>query len=492
MAESDVKLRSNCAQVIVPTCEIHYEQCDNFFCNDCDKFICIECAKKDHRDHDWNTVRNISKQRKSDLSRKSQEIREGHLPKLTEHMSKIDSLMEQNIAQRDAELSRLEIHYQNIVTSLTQVVEDRKKELSRGLETKNKTLAEFQRKLKTKANKLQDTLDDLNKSNFLSDYNLLNVDCALNRVLSISDGEDLENLKYSLHFKEGSLTKESIGLLLGTVKDYDDFTLTKIRSFRHEKSDIICLEVDFYSNAVLVNSNQTYWDTVNIKGKLKSRDEFHSHINDFAVLPSGDIIFSDSESHLIQLSGNDVTRTVADTSPLIPEGVCLTSEGDILATMADPENENGTGLVKMFSMQGIVKREFEYDCNGKRLFKLPFRVAQNKNSDICVLDSLDTEHGVLHAISSGGHTLFIYEGTNILQHPLYAADIVCDDICNIILMDAKNHHIHLLDSGGNFLKFLTTDEGDRRHSLSLALSGDILWAGGHNGYLSVYKYTNRS
>lgn len=86
------------------------------------------------------------------------------------------------------------------MASLTQVVEDRKKELSRGLETKNKTLAEIQRKLKTKAVKLQDTMDDLKKSNFLSDYNLLNVDCALNRVLPISDGEDLEDLKYSLHF----------------------------------------------------------------------------------------------------------------------------------------------------------------------------------------------------------------------------------------------------------------------------------------------------
>lgn len=198
MAESDVKLRF--AQDVVPTCETHYEQCNNFFCNDCDKFICIECAKKDHREHDWNTVRNISKQRKSDLSRKSQEIREGHLPKLTEKMAKIDSLVEQNLAYRDAELSRLETHYRNIVTSLTQVVEDRKKELSRGLETKNKTLAKIQRKLKTKAVKLQDTMDDLKKSNFLSDYNLLNVDCALNRVLPILDGEDLEDLKYSLHF----------------------------------------------------------------------------------------------------------------------------------------------------------------------------------------------------------------------------------------------------------------------------------------------------
>lgn len=192
------------------------------------------------------------------------------------------------------------------------------------------------------------------------------------------------------------------------------------------------------------------------------------------------------------MSANDATRTVADTSPLTPEGVCLTSEGDILVTMADPEDENATGLVKMFSMRGKVKRKYEYDSSGERLFKLPFRVAQNKNSDICVLDSLDTEHGVLHTISSEGHTQFIYKGVKSLQHPLYAADIVCDDICNIILMDAKNHHIHLLDSAGNFLKFLTRDEGDRRHSLSLALSGDILWAGGHNGYLSVYKYTNNS
>lgn len=98
-------------------------------------------------------------------------------------------------------------------------------------------------------------MDDLKKFNFFFDYNLLNVDCVLNKVLLILDGEDFEDFKYLFYFKEGLLIKESVELFLGIVKDYDDFILIKICFFCYDKSDIICLEVDFYFNVVLVNLN---------------------------------------------------------------------------------------------------------------------------------------------------------------------------------------------------------------------------------------------
>lgn len=496
MAESEVKFKFGSAQVVVPTCEKHNEQCNNFFCSDCDEFICIECAKSYHCQHDWNTVQNVSRQKMSRFSRttRSQEIKDKHIPKLEGELEKIDSVMQQNREHRDSEIVKLKTHFKNIVSHLTKAVEDQTKNLQRGFETKNIKLNEMRKKCQDKISTLHEMMDELKESKSLSDINLLNINCTLNKALSNSNEDNIDACEYSMHFKEGSIDEATVVSLLGTVKDYDDISLTKINSFRHEKCDIIALEVDIYGNAVLVTSNQTYYDRISIKGKLRSTNEIQCDINDFTMLSNDDIIFSDSETNAIKWISNDKITTVVETSPLTPEGVCITNTGHILVTMADPsaDDQNSKGLVKMFSMQGEVRRVYEYQNSGNRLFTLPFRIAQNRNTDICVLDSISPEQGILHVISTEGKTRFYYEGSGDLEHPLLAADIVCDSECNVLVMDAKNHFIHLLDSSGFFIKYLRTQHEERRASLSLALRDDILWAGGHNGFISVYKYSNKS
>lgn len=494
MAEScNVKLRFGSPQVVVPTCEKHPEEYQNFFCNDCDEFICTECVKTDHRDHDWNTVRKISIKRKSRLSGKCGEIRDGDLPKIIDQISKVDSLMKQNVADRDGEITRLEAHSKDVIKEFDRVVMDRKKVLESGFERKNRKLREIKSKLKTKEAKLRETVCELEGSS-LSDYTLLNVDCRLNKVLSIVSDDNIEDYRYSMHFKSGIMTEKSLESLLGTVKDYDDFSLTKIASFKHEKGNIIALEVDDHGNAVLVASNQTFLDTINTKGKCFCRTEIGCDINDFVVLVNGDIVFSDGSSGAIKKTTDNTVETLVETSPLTPEGICLTNtcDDDILVTMSDPSQDikDSKGLVKMFSVHGREKMVFEYHENGKRLFTLPFRIVQNKNEDICVLDNLSEEQGVLHTISKGGSSQFIYEGNPGQQHSFCPVDVVCDNFCNLIVMDAKNYAIHLLDSMGNFMKYLRTDPEDRKASLSLALYGDILWTGGHSGHIRVYRYSN--
>ncbi|XP_061164985.1 uncharacterized protein LOC133173936 [Saccostrea echinata] len=493
MAEYDsVEVRFGSPQVCVTICKKHSE-IQSFFCNDCDEFICTDCAKTDHRSHDWNTVRKASTKRKSRLSGICLEIRDEELPNIAKQIEKIDSMVKQNLADRDGEISKLEAHSRDIVSEFTKCVEESKKVLESGVEKKNKILLEIKSKLKEKETELRDRVDELEGSHSLSDYNLLNVNYRLNKVSSIVKDDKIEDQRYSLHFKNGAISRESLKSLLGEVKDYDDFSLTKIASFKHEKGDIIALEVDNYENAVLVASDQTYFDKVTKKGKLRSRNEIGCDINDIAVFPNGDILFSDSgNGAVIRLTNNKLT-TIVETSPLTPEGLSLTTDGDFLVTMADPCGDTCSkdckGLVKLYSLDGHGKKVYEYQEDGGKLFTLPFRIAENINTDICVLDNLDDEHGVLKVISRTGSFRFIYNGKQ--GHLFFPVDIVCDNLCNLIVMDAKNYTIHLLDSGGDFIKYLRTDQEDKKASLSLGLCGDILWTGGHSGHLNVYRYTNK-
>ncbi|XP_062604757.1 uncharacterized protein LOC134266550 [Saccostrea cucullata] len=439
MAEYDsVEFRFGSPQVSVPQCEKHSE-IENLFCNDCDELICTDCAKTEHRNHDWNTVRKASTKKKSRLSGICLEIKDEELPNIAKQIEKIDSMVKQNIADRDGEISKLECHYREILSEFTKCVEESKKVFKNGAEKKNRKLMEIQSKLKEKETELRDRVGELEGSCSLSGYNLLNVNCRLNKVSSLVKDEAIEDQRYSLHFKNGTILKEIVTSFLGEVKDFDDFSVTKIASFKHEKGDIIALEVDNYENAILVASDQTHFDKVTKKGKLKSRNEIDCDINDIAVLSNGDILFSDSGNKAVKRLTNNKLATIVETSPLTPEGVCLTTDGDFLVTMADPCRETCTkdckGLVKLYSLKGHEKKVYEYQENGRKFFTQPFRITENANTDICVLDNLDDEHGVLKVMSRTARFRFIYKGNQ--GHLFFPVDVVCDNLCNLIVMDAK-------------------------------------------------------
>lgn len=136
---------------------------------------------------------------------------------------------------------------------------------------------------------------------------------------------------------------------------------------------------------------------------------------------------------------------------------------------------------------GHVIREYEYHENGlTRLFTIPYRVKQNGNTDICVVNMTSKSTGELVILSVSGSLKNRYIGQK-LEKNFHPTDVACDSRFNIIVNNFFNSNIHLLSSEGDFMKYLLT-RNDVADPYSMSLCKSKLWVGNYHGFVKVFNY----
>ena len=212
---------------------------------------------------------------------------------------------------------------------------------------------------------------------------------------------------------------------------------------------------------------------------------------DFITLSNGDFIvthYTDQEIRRFMSAGN--VGDIVSTKPLSPSCISKTQTDDILATLMDDGDDyklrpSSRRLVQRMTMMGKVLHTYEFQEDGvSRLFTLPFRTAENGNSDICVINRTSAETGELIVLHGDGRVRATYRGQEGSEFD--ARDIACDPNGRIIVSDWKNKSLHLLRQDGTFFRYLLTDMFD--YPTAMALYQDDLWVGYLNGAVKVYKY----
>ncbi|XP_061185002.1 uncharacterized protein LOC133193017 [Saccostrea echinata] len=175
-------------------------------------------------------------------------------------------------------------------------------------------------------------------------------------------------------------------------------------------------------------------------------------------------------------------------------GISQSVDGGLQVTLREKNSDpykldsHSRRLVRHMALAEDVIHEYEYQEDGHtRLFTWPFRVTQNNNSDICVVNQTSDTTSNLVIISPTGRTKLIYCGQNLTEN-FNPGDVVCDSFCNILVTDPRNNQIHLLIPDGEFLKFLLT-ENEAKHPYSLSPYKSTLWVGYHKGLVKIFKYT---
>lgn len=143
-------------------------------------------------------------------------------------------------------------------------------------------------------------------------------------------------------------------------------------------------------------------------------------------------------------------------------------------------------VVVLLTEKGKIKKKFQYQNDKKTpLFLYPYRIAENTNGDICVIDRTGMNNGQLVVLSSSGKLKFQYRGNGSSQADFDPRGICCDSIGHILLSDCNNRCVHLLNKEGSFLTYLIkTDE----ELWSMSLYMNTLWIGGKNGIIYAYRY----
>lgn len=149
-----------------------------------------------------------------------------------------------------------------------------------------------------------------------------------------------------------------------------------------------------------------------------------------------------------------------------------------------PQNRR---LVRHVTPNGDVIREYEYNADGlTRLFTVPYKVRQNNNTDICVVNWTSGDTSELVILTFSGALRSVYRGQDPTKICLLS-DVVCDGHCNLLVSDVTYSSIHLLGPDGEFMKFLLTEK-EVQHPMSVALYKSTLRVGDIDGRLSVFNY----
>ncbi|XP_062610554.1 uncharacterized protein LOC134272324 [Saccostrea cucullata] len=476
----------------IKMCTFHDLPID-IICEGCDKFICSECAKTDHKSHNWKTITTAANERRRGLQEFLRKIKEGDLYKIDKKLEKMSQRITENKKQCYSEIKKLKMHVDEIMARLTEIKKRNEKTIQDNLVKKNDQVNHEISELKKKKKRIVDTVEFMEENNSnMSDYSVIDNHRELTKMLSEFEVH-VTNCAHSMRFTKGEINIDFLKSFVGeTLEDMDNISVAHINTFRHGDKNILSLKKFCEDQCYIHELNSKYIAEVNPKCTKKYK--FRIFPIDMCVANNNNVYFTEFSNNEINcLSPLGSVSTVSSTDHMEPVGICQSVDGGLLVTLIDKESDlfklepHSRRLVRYITVTGDVIHEYEYQEDGHtRLFTLPYRVTQNRNSDICVVNRTSDAKGELVIISPSGRLRSVYRGQNLTEY-FTPTDVVCDSLCNILVTDTNNKQIHLLTPNGVFLKFLLT-ENEVNHPSSLSLYKSTLWVGYVEGLVKVFQY----
>ncbi|XP_078321716.1 uncharacterized protein LOC111111431 [Crassostrea virginica] len=249
---------------------------------------------------------------------------------------------------------------------------------------------------------------------------------------------------------------------------------------------------------IWTSGNNKIMKLYNLKGEvLKSVQTKSGKIpEDTAVTRSGGLVYTDPRNSSINLVSGTQTlfsRLVSGTQiqALItlrrwrPLGLCSTSSGDLLVIMRSDDGEQ----TKVMRYSGSTEKQtIQYDDQSKPLYSSggDKYLSENRNSDICVADSLAD---AVVVVSAAGKLRFRYTGPPSTPGESFCPrGITTDSQANILTSDCYNDRIHIIDEDGCFLRFLHNCGLQRPWGLCLDSRDNVFVAEEHTGKVKKLQY----
>ena len=327
-----------------------------------------------------------------------------------------------------------------------------------------------------------------------NDFDLLEIEQGMMAALAEVESYNVDTTASMLGFVPGKINEELIRGLIGSIdetetKENHSASVCEIKTIYEFKDCILSI-------APLNDIQAWVGDNKHAEIKLLSTQSedikcMEIPSNDFIALPNGDFIVTDYKDQVIQrvMSAGKVSN-ILSSEPLHPGQISKTQTDDILVSLRDDGDPytlrpSSRRLVQRMTLTGKVLRTYEFQEDGKsKLFTHAFRMAENENSDICVINRTSDDTAELIVLHGDGRARATYRGQDSKFNP---TDVACDLMSKIIISDCANRSLHLLSPDGTFLRYLLSDMSD--YPITMALYQGSMWIGFLNGAVTVYKYS---
>ncbi|CAG2233373.1 TRIM56 [Mytilus edulis] len=208
-----------------------------------------------------------------------------------------------------------------------------------------------------------------------------------------------------------------------------------------------------HGNSLWVNSglNSKSISLVNENGKTIKSLPLRFKIEDITCSKNGELVISSFRDKVIRKVSNTGVTSDLFNVPYHPKGITTTKDGGY------PVCEDSQRLVVKYTSEG--DEECIYEYNGEeKLFTRPFRVTENINGDICVIDKTAMGSGQVIILDRTGLVKTIYSAdrhqtnnghTNKIVSRFAPSDIACDKNGRVFIVESDNHKEHILNKTGS-------------------------------------------
>ncbi|KAK3102652.1 hypothetical protein FSP39_012904 [Pinctada imbricata] len=478
-------------QFALKLCEEHHQKELHAYCNTCEKKICSSCIKVEHNQHDWETITEIVRAKKRSLPEECKEIRANHIPVLEEEIERFERQIQRGEAAFEQNKSVLNSSRQSYVDQINNLFDARIDECRQKHEKATTIYRKYRDGLKQKKEYLEMMTTALDKDiNTLPDHDILDMAKDMKDELEKALSYTADKYTCTTMYVPGQMNVQALEDMIGEIQNVSV----------EEKYDINRYFESIHSINPVSDTNAWIMTLADNFAKLLNRTgeeikTMSTPCDEIVVLGSAAFVLINELQHLLSvLMGDESIETTICTKQLLPIFISKTANDEILVALRD-EGDNfdlittSRRIIQRMTLTGEVVQTYEFREDGKtRLFTIPTRMTENKNTDICVVNWLMKESGELIVLKKDGRVKFTYRGEELKSEKFDPVDVECDEKCRILFTEVHSGAIHMLSAEGMFL--CTLCQYEQLHPWPISFYGNYLWCGFYNGRVKVFKYTS--
>ncbi|XP_061184770.1 uncharacterized protein LOC133192780 [Saccostrea echinata] len=451
-------------------CLQHKDQKPSMFCRDCEILTCKICWKEKHCGHEQADLKKIADELRIQLVQRVNFARKTTLPNLRkisdeirinrEEYMKHGAYLRLEITDRTKHLkSQLDLTCEAILNDLS----EREDADTRSLET---SATAVRAELECTAALL--TASDLEIKSEQDEVFIIFAQKAISKLTSTQCSKSFKPICPPTFVSSDSINRSAIEKLYGYLQQENSTIYQEkeehFQNAQHTSSHVKVV-IGHVTHLTLANNDAAYcirtlpnghaWvgtgaqsvRLVDAKGEVLDEVFLDFYPYNLAILNDTLLL---SNGQLIKAINNGEISDFFNAAPFYSQGICRTSESEILICLAKRDE----GKILRLNSCGKTLQKIQFDASGKPLYRSPTKVSESsRNGDICVSDS--AENSVI-VVDKSGCLRFIYRGLEgDTFSPFY---VTYDSFGNILIGDNSHFRIHLVDKDGFFLQYILTVE----------------------------------
>lgn len=493
-------------------CKIHPNFRASIGCQNCDVPVCEKCVVGEHNRHNLIELETLFQNKKEKLQLKLSIVR-SELPKYITELEKVERKQKEVSENINTVKGAIECHFESAISTF----EASKLQLLNSVDLKTSTpltlLKDQEKHLQTCIQNMLEYMDNFQK--FDADLEK-NISFILHSVCSTDDiipeNSSLSMSQGILKYLKGSLEKNLVHKISGSViqsienvKLLEQEAIKTVKTVFLNQGDILSLSHDS-GLYWLFSSNKTAFQKYNESGvcvdEIQVRLQKTKNRPFCVVDKEGVHVIYRTETNKLSMLKDSQQKLFVDVAPMRIVCICLTRNGEILAGLAKP-TENNFGMPPKHEYFGIAR----YSLEGERkqfitqimkkwkrepiLEGLVHRsyITENINGDICLSGETSLTK-VVNAIRPNGDHRYTYEGKEAsMPQPFLPRGICTNELGYILIADENNRGIHVLNKDGGFLTWLTIPDDPRASPISLCIDHhNNICIGCSDGKIKILKY----